>query len=192
MTFLIDDPGKKNVVSFESRAPIETVPGTTHDVTGSITFDPEKIIGPVSGEVVVDLATLTTGIAKRDEHMRGEGYLDVANYPTAVFALEKVVSSDRQKIADGETAQLVVAGKFTLRGVTRDIEAPVTLFFKKASPDLAKMGLTGDLASVRTNFDVKLADHGIQRPQFLFLKLDETIRVSVQYTADSGRRKTDG
>jgi polyisoprenoid-binding protein YceI len=189
ITFVVDDPGNHNRASFESRAPIETVPGVTSDVTGTVAFDPDDLTGPVSGRVVVGLASLTTGIDMRDGHMRGERYLDVAKYPTATFVVEKVVSSDKPKLADGETAQIVVAGKFTLHGVTLDVQAPVTLFYKKASPDLAKMGYSGDIAGARSTFDVKLADYGIQRPQFLILKLDEIIHVSVQYTADSGRDK---
>lgn len=188
-TFIIDDP--RNTASFESRAPIETVPGITHDVTGTITFDPGILTGPASGKVIVGVASLETGIGMRDEHLRGEKYLDTAKFPTATFDIERVVSSDKPKVADGETANLVVAGKLTIHGVTREIEAPVTVVYKKSIPELAEY-YPGEVAAVRTSFDVKLADYGIERPQFLILKLDETIHVSVQFTAASGRTKAEG
>jgi hypothetical protein len=76
--------------------------------------------------------------------------------------------------------------------VAREIQVPVTLTYRKEIPDLAKMGYPGDLAAARTNFEIKLQDYGIARPQFLILKLDETIRISVQFTAATARARTTG
>lgn len=38
-------------------------------------------------DVEVDLASLDTGISERDRHLRGESFLDVERYPTAVARL---------------------------------------------------------------------------------------------------------
>jgi len=185
VTFIVDD--RKNTASFESRAMLETILGVTNTVTGDIAFDPENLSGPVKGSVVIDLASLKTGIDKRDADMKND-FLEVAKYPTATFEVAEIVSSDKPKVADGETANLVVAGRLTIHGVTKEIQAPVTVAYRTSIPGMEK-AYPGEVAAVRTTFDVKLADHAVERPQILFLKLDETIHVSVQFTAASGRTK---
>lgn len=63
---------------------------------------------------VIDVASVDTGTAQRDTHLRSPDFFDAAQYPTASF-----VSSSVAKSANG----LTVAGNLTLHGVTR----PVTL-----------------------------------------------------------------
>jgi len=69
---------------------------------------------PVAATVTVDAASLDTGVADRDNHLRSADFLDVASHPKIVFE----ATSFRR---EGE--QHVVEGRLTIRGVTR----PVTL-----------------------------------------------------------------
>ncbi len=69
---------------------------------------------PVAVKVTVDAASIDTGVADRDGHLRSPDFLDVANHPEIVFEA-------RSFGRDGDAH--VVEGELTIRGVTR----PVTL-----------------------------------------------------------------
>lgn len=65
-------------------------------------------------EVTIDAASINTGTADRDEHLRSGDFLDVANYPELKF-----VSTDITR--DGE--EFDITGDLTIRDVTK----PITL-----------------------------------------------------------------
>ena len=71
-----------------------------------------------SVNVAIDAASIDTGIAKRDEHLRGELF-DVAKYPEIIFKSRRV----KQTAANaGE-----ITGDLTMHGVTRPILLKVQL-----------------------------------------------------------------
>ena len=71
-------------------------------------------------EVIIETASINTGVAKRDEHLRSAEFFDVARFPTMTFVSSKVEKSGPDK--------LKVTGNLTLRGVTKevvlDVEGP--------------------------------------------------------------------
>jgi len=69
---------------------------------------------PVAAKVVVDAASISTGVEDRDNHLRSPDFFDVANHPQVVFE----AASFRR---DGD--EYVVEGNLTMRGVTQ----PVTM-----------------------------------------------------------------
>ena len=92
-----------------------TTRGLFRKVTGTATLDFAAKQG--SAEIVIDAGSLDTADAKRDEHLRGEDFLDVAQYPSITFKSDKLsFKGDKLVKADGQ---------LTLHGVTR----PVTLTF---------------------------------------------------------------
>lgn len=68
-------------------------------------------------EAVIDAASIDTGVADRDTHLRSPDFLDVASYPEIVFR------STRVEKADEETYRLV--GELSLHGVTREVTLDV-------------------------------------------------------------------
>lgn len=70
--------------------------------------------GEVSGTLIIDAASINTGMAKRDKHLRSADFLDVATYPT----LEYAVTSARISPA----GELTLAGAFTAHGHTSALE----------------------------------------------------------------------
>jgi polyisoprenoid-binding protein YceI len=64
-------------------------------------------------EATIDAASIDTGNAKRDEHLRSPDFLDVAKYPTITFKSKKVAKA-------GEGAWKIT-GDLTLHGVTREV-----------------------------------------------------------------------
>src|SRR5882672_5514093 len=79
-TYSITEDGK-NYAGFESEATLETIKGTTTKVSGSITADPANT-NAASAAITVDLSGLDTGISMRNEHLRGEKFLNAEKFPT--------------------------------------------------------------------------------------------------------------
>jgi len=77
----------------------------------------DKDITQLRVEVTIDAASVNTGHAQRDEHLRGPDFFDVAKYPTITFVSRKVIKADADR--------LKVTGDLTIHGVTREITVDV-------------------------------------------------------------------
>lgn len=177
VTFNINDNRGRDVVTFTSKAPLETIVGKSSAITGYIDVDLNNVRQASSGRFEVELATLKTGIEMRDSHMR-EKFLETDKYPKAVFELTRVVEADKDTLPNQTPVDLVVEGNFTVHGVTKMITVPATVtYFKQTKETESKA--PGDLLSIVCSFDVLLSDYNIDRPQFLFLKLDDKQVVQV-------------
>ncbi len=65
-------------------------------------------------DVVLDAATIDTGVEMRDNHLRSaDGHFDVANYPTITFKSERVEGKDK--------ADFKVIGDLTIHGVAKEV-----------------------------------------------------------------------
>ena len=167
-------PGGENKVVFVSKATIEGFEGRTKQLEGHLVLDPENLGDTVSVHLEVDLASLDTGIAKRNKHMR-ENHLETAKYPKAVFDGLSVRGPAGARLEPGKPATLDVEGTFTLHGVSRRLRIQAEATYDP------KAG--GGRIAFHTAFPVTLADYGISRPEFLFLKLAETQQVRVDGVA---------
>ena len=71
-------------------------------------------------EVEIDVASLSTRDEKRDAHLKGADFFDVAKFPTLTFKSTKVEAAGEGK--------LKVTGDLTMHGVTKevvlDVEGP--------------------------------------------------------------------
>lgn len=101
---------------------ISKVRGRFTDVAGEIRIAdvPEES----SVEVTIGTASVDTGEAGRDEHLRGPDFFDVAGYPTITFRSTGVA------LAKG--GHWTVDGELTIRGVTRPVTLDVE--FEGSSP----------------------------------------------------------
>ena len=95
---------------------VSNVTGTFTKAGGSATID-DQDVSNLKVEVTIDAASVDTAHAKRDEHLRGPDFFDVAKYPTITFTSKKVIKV--------EPNRLKVIGDLTLRGVTREITVDV-------------------------------------------------------------------
>ena len=183
-TFYVNDPKKKDVVTFTSKATLETIVGQTAEVRGFITVDPADIAGTAKCKIEVALDSLRSGISMRDKDMKND-FLETSKFPLTTFELTKVVSSSQNTLEDKKEVQISAEGNYTVHGVTKPITVTATLLYLKES-DETKTRLPGDLLHVTANFEVPLSDYGIKRPQFLLLKLEEKQRISVDIIGSTG------
>jgi polyisoprenoid-binding protein YceI len=68
--------------------------------------------------VEIDIASIDSNHAERDKHLRSERFFDVKKFPKATF-----VSTGWEDHGNGKAT---LKGKFTLRGVTKDISIDVS------------------------------------------------------------------
>jgi polyisoprenoid-binding protein YceI len=158
-----------NLVEFVSDATLEKVVGRTSDIHGSVNLHLDSLLGTTKADFRVDLRTIDTGIALRNQHMR-ENHLETAKYPEAVFTLTRFISADQDSLTPGQTAHVLAEGDLALHGVTRSYQIPLTLTYDHSN------------VTVAGEWTVKLADHEINRPAFLFLRLAEEIKITVNVT----------
>ena len=95
---------------------VSNVKGTFQKVKGLSTFEDQNITD-LKVEVTIEAASINTGNARRDDHLRNVDFFDVAKYPTITFISKRVVKSGTNK--------LNVIGDLTIHGVTREVGVEV-------------------------------------------------------------------
>ena len=91
---------------------VSSVRGEFEKVTGKIVYD-EADVTKSAADITIDTASISTRLAKRDEHLRGPDFLDVAKYPVITFKSKRV-----EKAGNGT---LKMTGDLTIRGVTKEV-----------------------------------------------------------------------
>ncbi len=86
--------------------------GEFHDFDATLQCDPAHL-EQCRVTVAVKAASIDTGLAKRDDELRGTQFLDVAKYPEISFVSTHVTP--------GPAGSLVIEGDLTLHGTTRTI-----------------------------------------------------------------------
>jgi polyisoprenoid-binding protein YceI len=102
---------------------VSNVKGSFDKNSGVVTID-EKDITKSKVSVSIDTASVNTNVAKRDEHLRGADFFDVAKYPTMTFVSKKVAKASKGK--------LKVTGDLTLHGVTKEVVLDVDALSKES------------------------------------------------------------
>ena len=186
-TFVIDDPKKAGFAEFTSSAPLEQIVGKTGEIYGSFSVDPTNLNSAVSGTVRVVLDSLHSGVNKRDEHMKSEHFLDVANHPFAEFSLDSLSHPGVNQLDPGKPADVCLYGKFSVHGLTKNVVVIGKATYFNGDDNLAKLGFPGNIISFDGKFSIQLADYEIKRPQMLFMKLSEGQDIHIFFTATTGR-----
>lgn len=182
LTYVVDDPKKRDLISFTSDAPIELIVGKTSGIKGTIKVDETMDLSkPFTAVFDVDLASIDTGIALRNEHMR-DNFLETKKFPKATFTVKNqpginAVLKDRQKTT------IKATGDFALHGVTVKKNVSVDLTFYKSCKDTQEKFERCDLIQIKSTFNVPFSDHKINRPQVVFQKLADTVIVTISATA---------
>jgi polyisoprenoid-binding protein YceI len=91
---------------------VSHVRGDFEKVSGKIVYD-ESDVTKSTADITIEAASINTGVAKRDEDLRGPDFLDVAKYPTITFKSKKV-----EKAGEGK---LKMTGDITIHGVTKEV-----------------------------------------------------------------------
>jgi polyisoprenoid-binding protein YceI len=118
-----------STIAFSVRHMLGTAKGRFSKFSGTIVVDRDHL-EQSSVTVTIDAASIDTGIAKRDEHLRGELF-NVAKYPEITF------KSRRVKQTGANTGEIV--GDLTMHGATRAITLNVRLL---SNPESSRWHVT--------------------------------------------------
>lgn len=123
--------------------------GRFNKTTGKITLDTAARKG--SADIAMETASVSSGVDKLDEHLRGEDFLNAAKHPTITFrSTDFTFEGDKVKSARGD---------LTLNGVTRPVTFTATVFHCGPHPMTKKKWCGADLLATirRSDFGVKYA-----------------------------------
>jgi polyisoprenoid-binding protein YceI len=134
--------------------------GESNDLAGSI--DESEKDG-LSGNLILNVKSLKTGINMRDEHMK-EKYLEVEKYPTATLKVQGV-----PVIASGKDLKKTISLPLSLHGVEQNVD--VSLDMKN----------TSGIYSGSAEFTIKLSDFSIKIPTYLGIKVADKVEVKVNF-----------
>jgi polyisoprenoid-binding protein YceI len=158
LSFDFKDPKGVNAIQFHLDSLLEPIAGSAAGVTGTVLFDPASPAA-TTGKIVVATSSLTVANSMMGDHIRGKDWIDAAANPEITFELTKLTDV---KTA-GTTTTATATGKFTLKGVTKELSVPVKLtYLVDALGKRTKPEYKGDLLVVRGEFTINRGDYGIQ------------------------------
>lgn len=141
---------------------------TSTALTGTLTLEGAKP-ARLAGDVAMDLSTIDTGIALRNQHLK-ENYLDVAKgegFNKAVLSEIKLPDVSGETF-DGTTP---FTGTLLLHGVKKPVAGTVEIHSE------------GTSRRVRAEFPVIITDFAIEPPMYLGVGVGSKLLVKVTVTA---------
>ena len=117
MTTYIIDPSHSTVGFTVRHAGIGKTRGHFDDFSGSIEVADESTPEGSSATATIAAASVNTGNADRDNHLRSADFFDVETFPEWTFTTTGVT---------GTREEFVLSGDLTIHGVTRSVDIDVT------------------------------------------------------------------
>jgi len=149
------DPEQTTVTFLTKAMWLLPVKGTANATSGAAKVDAD---GTFEGRLVIDMKSISTGTAKRDQHLQTADFFDSEKYPTMEFELSAVR-------AQGEA--LALDGQLRLHGQ----EQPVSL--------VARVSVEGERATIVASVD----DLDRRRWGIDWAKMGASVHNRVQVTA---------
>jgi polyisoprenoid-binding protein YceI len=142
--------------------------GRFNKTSGKIALDTAARTG--SAEIIIDTASVSTGVEKLEEHLRSEDFFNAAKNPTLTFkSTNFTFDGDKPRKASGE---------LTMAGVTRPVTFDVTYFSCGVHPMTKRKICGADMSAT-----VKRSDFGMKYG-LPALSDDVLLRVNVEAIKD--------
>lgn len=138
--------------------------------TGTINLD-QKDLSKSSANILINVSSINTGVTKLDEHLSGKDFFDVAKFPIATFA--------GNKVSDIKGKHFDLSGILTIHGVTKPVTLHVTENMRGINP-ITKLPSIGFSA----NTVIKRSDFGISK--YVPMVSDE-IKLDIEVEANNNK-----
>lgn len=147
----------------------KVVTGSTGDVEGSLTIDPENRTLS-DGVITVNMTTLVTGEDRRDNWLQSKGP-QFGNFPTAEFVATGIEGAP-DSFTEGEEVSFQLMGDLTVRDATLPVTFDVTAT------------VSGDTLTGVAETNMNISDFGITPPDFArTLKVADPFVIRIELTA---------
>ncbi len=138
------DPAHSRFGFVARHAMVTKVRGTFDEFSASGHIDADDP-SKSSITVSIDVASVDTGVDKRDDHLRTNDFFDAPNFPQITFASTAIEALD--------PANFRVTGDLTVKGTTKSITFDLELSGPVQDPwGNTRIGLEGDLEVKRTDW----------------------------------------
>jgi polyisoprenoid-binding protein YceI len=161
-TVLQIDPAQTRI-EFTLGDVVHTVHGTFALKSGDLRFDGA---GHASGALVVDATSGQSGVAARDRRMHAS-ILESARYPEIVLRPQSVEG----KVALPGVCQVILHGTFEIHGQTHEVSVPL------------EVQSTGGEVTATGSFSVPYVKWGMKNPSSLFLRVNDTVAITIHTVA---------
>jgi polyisoprenoid-binding protein YceI len=130
----------KSSIAFVSKQMGVPVDGMFKKFSAQLAFDPAR---PEAGraQIEIELASIDAGSAEANDEVKGKGWFNTREFPTAKFVSTSV------KPLGGNRYE--AQGRMTIKGRTRDVAVPFTY-----RPEGANAVLDGAIPVLRTQFSI--------------------------------------
>ena len=105
------DPAHSTIAFEATHLKVSKVPGRFTEFSGKIELD-EKNITKSTVDFSVNVASITTSVSKRDDHLRSADFFDATKFPKATFKSTMIKKSG---------SGYAVTGDLTIRDVTKKL-----------------------------------------------------------------------
>ena len=93
--------------------------GRFNQTSGKILLDPESSTGKIN--IAIETASISTGLAELEKHLRSSDFLDADRYPQITFVSDKLSFNKGQLVA--------ADGLLTLHGISKPVHLTVDHFY---------------------------------------------------------------
>jgi polyisoprenoid-binding protein YceI len=180
-TFDFKDPKGVNNATFKLDAPLEALSGNATGIAGTVTFDPAAPAA-TTGKIVVASSSMHVGNPMQQQHMLSDKWMDAAKFPDISFEVKEL----KNVKTSGDATTADVTGTFTLKGISKEVTAPVKFTYLKDKLSQRVPNQKGDLLVIRSTFNIKRSDFGIM-PGQMEEKVSDTIELTLSIAGSSPR-----
>ncbi|MEO7092652.1 MAG: YceI family protein [Polyangiales bacterium] len=150
---------------------VTTVRGQFKKYSGTLNLD-AKDFTKSTFEGEVDVASVDTGNAQRDDHLRNNDFFDAPSHPKITFKSTKIEGK-----RDGGEGEFVVHGDLTIRGVTKPVALDVEFHGTSKNPygkTVAGLSVRGTInrKDFGVNFNALLETGGVAVGEKVKLEVD--------------------
>jgi len=141
------DPAHSRVEFSARHFGINNVKGTFKEFAGKLVMDGDAL---KEATATIQVQSIDTGVAQRDNHLRTAEFFDATKYPTITF---------KTKGVENQGGEVVMIADFTMRGVTKELRLPVTLSKPIKDPTgKTRIGLETKTKLNRKDYGIKYND----------------------------------
>ena len=133
--------------------------------TGTVTLDRRNKTGTV--DVTIDPASIDTGNATLNDHLKGDKFFDVSKYPTAVYKGTQIKFDGDQPVE--------VIGTLTLRGVTKPVDLKIKSFKCMPHPMLHR-----EVCGVEADADFPRDEFGLDFGKTYGFNMDTKLEIQAE------------
>ena len=133
--------------------------------SGNVQLDPESATGSI--QIAIETASISTGLAELEKHLRSDDFLDAARYPQITFIANQLSFNKDQLVA--------ADGILTLHGISKPVHLTVDHFY--CGMNLIAMKYTCGANATTT---IKRSDFGVDK---YVPKVADEVNIAIQIEA---------